>query len=148
MGRWITEQPLAVAPLLRELENFASGALVVFYGVVRNENEGQPVAGMTYEAHVPLAEQALAAIEREAVERFGAALPPPVSWGNQAYYAADRIPYVGPVLPGMPRSIIMDTVAAAMASLRNGAILAETDVSAVSVRVMRDTICWSVAEDQ
>lgn len=72
MGRWITEQPLAVEPLLRELENFASGALVVFYGVVRNENEGQPVAGMTYEAHVPLAEQALAAIEREAVERFGA----------------------------------------------------------------------------
>ena len=71
MGRWVTEQPLAVEPLLRELEDFGSGALVVFYGVVRNENEGRPVQGMTYEAHVPLAEQALAAIEREAVERFG-----------------------------------------------------------------------------
>jgi molybdopterin synthase catalytic subunit len=69
--RWITETPLAVEPLLREVEDVGSGAQVVFYGVVRNQNEGQPVEGMTYEAHVALAEKALAAIEREAVERFG-----------------------------------------------------------------------------
>lgn len=71
MGRWVTEGALAVEPLLREVEDFGSGALVVFYGVVRNENDGQPVEAMTYEAHVALAEQALAAIEREAMERFG-----------------------------------------------------------------------------
>lgn len=71
MGRWVTEEPLAVEPLLREVEDSGSGALVVFYGVVRDENDGRPVEGMTYEAHIPLAEQTLAAIEREAVEGFG-----------------------------------------------------------------------------
>jgi molybdopterin synthase catalytic subunit len=71
MGRWIVETPLELEPLLRETEDSASGALVIFYGTVRNENDGRPVQAMAYEAHVALAEKVLREVEAEAVERFG-----------------------------------------------------------------------------
>lgn len=70
MGRWILDTPLALEPLLRETEDHSSGALVVFYGTVRNTNDGRPVRSMAYEAHVSMAENVLATIEREALERF------------------------------------------------------------------------------
>lgn len=47
--------------------------------------------------------QRLADLETFAAERFGVSGPPRFRWGNQDYYAADRIPYVGAVLPGMQR---------------------------------------------
>jgi len=68
---WITDQPLEVDSLLRDTVDHSSGALVVFYGTVRDENEGRPVQSMTYEAHVGLAEKVLAEIETEAIEKFG-----------------------------------------------------------------------------
>ena len=71
MGRWIVTDPLELEPLLRETEDDASGALVIFYGTVRDENEGRPVQSMTYEAHVALAEKALREIEQEALDKFG-----------------------------------------------------------------------------
>ena len=43
MGRWVTEDPLLLDPLLAETEDDASGALIVFIGTVRNENDGRPV---------------------------------------------------------------------------------------------------------
>lgn len=70
MSRWITAEPLDLDALLRETEDPASGALVVFTGTVRNENEGQPVSALTYEAHVSLAEQVLRQIEGEVLARF------------------------------------------------------------------------------
>lgn len=70
MGRWITSEPLALDPLLAETEDDGSGALVVFYGTVRNQNEGRPVDGMTYEAHVSMAEKVLAALEEETLAAF------------------------------------------------------------------------------
>ena len=70
MGRWVTEEPLQLEPLLRETEDPASGALVIFLGTVRNHNDGRPVSGMTYDAHVSMAEKVLAQIEQEALERF------------------------------------------------------------------------------
>ncbi|MBN1965436.1 MAG: molybdenum cofactor biosynthesis protein MoaE [Anaerolineae bacterium] len=70
MGRWVCESPLELAPLLSETEDSGSGALVVFVGTVRNENDGQPVSGMTYEAHVSMAEKVLAEIEQEAMVQF------------------------------------------------------------------------------
>jgi molybdopterin synthase catalytic subunit len=70
MGRWICDNPLDLAPLLSETEDPGSGALVIFYGTVRNENDGQPVHSMTYEAHVSLAEKVLREIEAEVLERF------------------------------------------------------------------------------
>jgi glycine/D-amino acid oxidase-like deaminating enzyme/nitrite reductase/ring-hydroxylating ferredoxin subunit len=44
----------------------------------------------------------LAQIESFARQHFGIDTPR-FRWGNQDYYAADRIPYVGSILPGMPR---------------------------------------------
>ncbi len=70
MGRWILDTPLALEPLLQETEDPGSGALVVFYGTVRNTNEGRPVTSMAYEAHVSMAERVLAAIEQEVLDRF------------------------------------------------------------------------------
>jgi glycine/D-amino acid oxidase-like deaminating enzyme/nitrite reductase/ring-hydroxylating ferredoxin subunit len=46
--------------------------------------------------------QRLAELETFAAERFGAARPR-FRWGNQDFYAADRIPFVGPILPGVHR---------------------------------------------
>ncbi len=70
MGRWVTTEPLQLEPLLRETEDPASGALVIFVGTVRNHNDGRPVRGMSYDAHVSMAEKVLAQIEQEALERF------------------------------------------------------------------------------
>lgn len=72
MSRWILNSPLDVNALLQETEDPGSGALIVFYGTVRDQNEGQPVNGMSYEAHVSMAEKVLAEIEQEAIQRFGA----------------------------------------------------------------------------
>ena len=72
MGRWILDTPLELEPLLTETEDDASGALVIFYGTVRNENDGRPVRSMTYEAHVSMAEKVLREIEIEALEKSGA----------------------------------------------------------------------------
>jgi molybdopterin synthase catalytic subunit len=68
---WILDKPLELDPLLRETDDHSSGALVIFYGTVRDENDDRPVQSMTYEAHVGLAEKVLAEIEAEAIERFG-----------------------------------------------------------------------------
>lgn len=70
MGRWILDAPLDLTPLLAETEDPACGALVVFVGTVRNENDGQPVEGMTYEAHISMAEKVLRQIEDEVLNRF------------------------------------------------------------------------------
>lgn len=70
MGRWILETPLALEPLLAETDDPGSGALVIFFGTVRDHNEGQSVQAMTYEAHITLAEKVLAEIEAEALEKF------------------------------------------------------------------------------
>ena len=72
MSRWILETPLDLAALLTETEDAASGGLVIFCGTVREENEGRPVTGMTYEAHVALAEKVLREIEAEVLDRFPA----------------------------------------------------------------------------
>ncbi|MFO7285860.1 MAG: FAD-dependent oxidoreductase [Gammaproteobacteria bacterium] len=46
--------------------------------------------------------QRLMELETFAAERFGTAAPT-FRWGNQDYYAADRIPFVGPLVPGITR---------------------------------------------
>src|SRR3990172_5633665 len=70
MGRWVCETPLQLDPLLKETEDHGSGALVIFCGTVRDENDGQPVQGMTYEAHVSMAEKVLGEIEQEVLAQF------------------------------------------------------------------------------
>lgn len=70
MSRWVTEAPLDLNALIAETEDDSCGALVIFSGVVRNTNEGRPVDGMTYEAHVELADKVLAEIEAEVLAQF------------------------------------------------------------------------------
>ena len=70
MSKWITEAPLDLNALISETEDDSCGALVIFSGTVRNENEGRPVDGMTYEAHVEMAEKVLQEIEAETLKRF------------------------------------------------------------------------------
>ena len=72
MGRWITDQPLDTTALIAETDDLASGALIIFLGTVRNENDGLPVRGMYYEAHTVLAETVIAQIEQEACTQHGA----------------------------------------------------------------------------
>ncbi len=70
MSRWICEGSLDLNQLLKETEDPASGALVIFSGTVRNEHEGEPVRAITYEAHVTLAERVLHEVEEEVLARF------------------------------------------------------------------------------
>lgn len=67
---YLRTEALDLAALLDETARPDSGALVVFAGTVRNENEGQQVSGMDYTAYAPLAEKALAEIEQDTLRRF------------------------------------------------------------------------------
>lgn len=66
----LQENALDLDALLAETADPASGALVVFAGTVRNENDARAVAGIGYSAHAALAEKTLARIEAETRERF------------------------------------------------------------------------------
>lgn len=62
--------PLDIAALLADTEQPDCGALVLFGGTVRNENEGRGVSGIEYSAHAPLAEKTIAEIEQEVLRQF------------------------------------------------------------------------------
>jgi len=47
------------------------GAVLLFLGTVRNQNEGRRVVGMRYDAYVAMAESVLAEIAAEAATRLG-----------------------------------------------------------------------------
>src|SRR5690606_8035550 len=49
--------------------------------------------------------QRLLDLEAFCAERFGTSAPM-FRWGNQDYYAADRIPFVGPLVPGIKRILV------------------------------------------
>ncbi|MGH8455420.1 MAG: molybdenum cofactor biosynthesis protein MoaE [Stenotrophobium sp.] len=63
----LTEQPLDLETLLAQTDDPECGALVVFGGTVRLDGG---VSAIDYSAYAPLAEKALAEIEREALARF------------------------------------------------------------------------------
>ncbi len=65
----LTTQPIALEPLLQS-DGHADGAVLLFTGTVREQNEGRPVHGMTYTAHEPIAEQVLAQICQRAEADF------------------------------------------------------------------------------
>ncbi len=66
----ISDQPLDCVALEARLEDFHSGATVVFTGRVRGHNEGQAVAALEYEAFAPLAEKEGTRILMEARTQF------------------------------------------------------------------------------
>ncbi len=64
----ITEEPIQTERLLR-LGSQADGALLLFDGRVRDQNNGRPVARLRYEAYTEMAERELEAILRETADR-------------------------------------------------------------------------------
>lgn len=68
----VTEAPLDDAAARRRVERPSNGAVLVFYGDVRNLHEGRPVDRVRYEAYVPMAESELLDVAREAALRHGA----------------------------------------------------------------------------
>ena len=61
----ITHQPLHAAPLVEYVRTDRDGAVVTFFGVTRNHNEGRRVLHLEYEAYQPMAERKIAEIIAE-----------------------------------------------------------------------------------
>ncbi|HSB63113.1 MAG TPA: molybdenum cofactor biosynthesis protein MoaE, partial [Thermoanaerobaculia bacterium] len=55
---YLTASPIDVAALLHEARP-ADGALCLFVGVVRNENQGRRTTAIEYQAYGPMAESEL-----------------------------------------------------------------------------------------
>ena len=66
----ISEVPIDVASLRREIEAVGAGAVVCFEGRVRDHNDGRAVDGLSYQAYVELAEAEGRRIVDEARAKF------------------------------------------------------------------------------
>ena len=67
----IVAEPIRGEDVARALDGPEHGAQLVFWGLVRNTNEGRSVVAVSYDVHAPLAERTFQEIAGEAVERFG-----------------------------------------------------------------------------
>lgn len=67
----LQDASLELDALLEETANPECGAVVVFGGTVRLHNDGREVTRLDYSVYAPLAEKALADIERDTERRFG-----------------------------------------------------------------------------
>jgi molybdopterin synthase catalytic subunit len=67
----VTDRPLDAARLLADCVSPEDGAALLFWGVVRNENDGRAVDQLEYHAYGAMAEKEMLRIAQEAVERFG-----------------------------------------------------------------------------
>ncbi len=66
----MTDQPIVPERLRAELCNEAAGALVAFEGWIRNENEGQQVLRLEYEAYDPLCVSEGRQVIEQALQKF------------------------------------------------------------------------------
>jgi molybdopterin synthase catalytic subunit len=64
----LRDRPLSVDECIRAVESPSAGGISVFIGIVRNENEGQTVLRLEYEAYATMAEKQMNAIADE-IER-------------------------------------------------------------------------------
>jgi molybdopterin synthase catalytic subunit len=67
----ITDRPIDAARLLADSVSPADGAALLFWGVVREENDGRPVSHLEYQAYAGMAERMMHRIAEEAIARFG-----------------------------------------------------------------------------
>jgi molybdopterin synthase catalytic subunit len=67
----VTEDPIDPARMLGGALTPADGAALLFWGVVRQENDGRAVSQLEYSAYAPMAEKEMLRIADEARERFG-----------------------------------------------------------------------------
>ncbi len=66
----VTREPLNPAQLVDAVRRDESGAVVLFYGVVRNHNEGRRVQYLEYDAYEGMAEKKLREVADEVKRRF------------------------------------------------------------------------------
>ncbi len=66
----LSGEPLDLVGMLAGAHRPGAGAVVLFSGEVRDNNRGKAVAFLEYEAHGPLAEQAIAGILSAAREKY------------------------------------------------------------------------------
>ena len=69
---YITDSPIDLASLLSETRQ-GDGALCLFVGVVRNENEGRRTESIEYEAYGAMAESEMERIAKDLAREFPAA---------------------------------------------------------------------------
>ncbi len=69
----VTAESIDPSAVIARVGGPEDGAVALFAGVVRNENEGRPVSGMEYEGYDRMAREELAAIVAEAAGRAGGA---------------------------------------------------------------------------
>jgi molybdopterin synthase catalytic subunit len=67
----VTHEPIDAARLLRDSVSDQDGAALLFWGVVRNHNDGRAVSHLEYHAYAEMAERTMRRIGEEAIERFG-----------------------------------------------------------------------------
>lgn len=70
LARIVTE-PIDPAAVLAAVGDDSDGAALLFFGTVRDHNEGRPVDGLHYEAYREMAESVLREIAEEAAARAG-----------------------------------------------------------------------------
>ena len=58
----ISEHPIDVEMLLANVKDDSAGASILFFGTVRNHNDGNAITAIYYEAYVKMAEEAMAKI--------------------------------------------------------------------------------------
>ncbi len=67
----VTAEPIDAARLLGDSVSADDGAALLFWGVVRNQNDGRPVSHLEYHAYAAMAERMMLQIGEEAILRFG-----------------------------------------------------------------------------
>ena len=67
----VTEDAIDPARMLGGALSPADGAALLFWGVVREQNDGRAVSQLEYSAYAPMAEREMLRIAGEARERFG-----------------------------------------------------------------------------
>lgn len=67
----VVDGPIDPARLLGDVVSDDDGAALLFWGVVRNRNEGRAVSHLEYSAYAEMAERMMQRIGEEAIARFG-----------------------------------------------------------------------------
>ena len=69
-SRYLTEEPLDLLALQRQVATLEDGAIASFLGTARRFSEGKEVLELRYEAYREMADGVIEAILREAADRF------------------------------------------------------------------------------
>jgi molybdopterin synthase catalytic subunit len=95
---YLTNDPIALNAYLKDMQDPACGASVIFLGITRNHNNGKEVIRLEYEAHHSMANKVIAEIIAQASRK----------WNLKRALCVHRL---GLVMPG-EASIIIITAAA------------------------------------